>query len=227
MENPTVVDPQTPQSETSAASPFPASPKGTPPRPVISEPAPLPVFDLEDDLRIVPPLTQRPARIKTPAKPVQLRKVSEIDPFPGFEPRYEGPLTKTKRVPKTAWKARKYQQSEFDQLRRIAFKDSALFTWEATDFQHSPLYFEDPALERYGHTYPEWLQPFASTARFSVQLVGLPYQMAIDPPDKCMYTLGWYRPGECAPQLFYQVPWDADAAAVEAGVITGLFFVIP
>jgi hypothetical protein len=107
-----------------------------------------------------------------------------------------------------------------------AFADTAV-TWEATNFYHYPLYFEDPALERYGHTYHPLVQPFVSGGRFMGQLVGLPYQMTIDPVCKRVYALGWYRPGEVAPKLHYQIPLNAKAAAVEAGVVTGLFFLIP
>ena len=107
-----------------------------------------------------------------------------------------------------------------------AFPDVAM-PWEPTNFYHYPLYFEDPALERYGHTRPFVIQPFFSGARFMGQLLSLPYQMTIDPVCKEMYALGWYRPGECAPKLKYQVPFNAQAAAVQAGVTTGMFFLIP
>ena len=60
-----------------------------------------------------------------------------------------------------------------------------------------------------------------------MQLVGLPYQMTIDPVYRRRYSLGWYRPGECAPKLHYQIPFSTRAAAVQAGVLTGLFFVVP
>ena len=108
--------------------------------------------------------------------------------------------------------------------------------WDAPNFFHYPLYFEDPALERYGHTHASCccccsccplIQPVASIARFSTQLLFLPYQMTIDPPCREVYTLGWYRPGECAPKLHYQVPLNCQAAAVQAATVTGLVFLIP
>lgn len=102
-----------------------------------------------------------------------------------------------------------------------------MMPWLASNFYHYPLYFEDPALERYGHTHGFLVQPFASAARFSGQLVLLPYQMTIDPILKPTYTLGWYRPGDVAPKLRYQIPWNFKAAMVEAGVVTGLVFLIP
>ncbi|MCX7423054.1 MAG: hypothetical protein NT013_26455 [Planctomycetia bacterium] len=105
--------------------------------------------------------------------------------------------------------------------------NDCLYQWRASDQWHNPLYFEDPALERYGHTHHELLQPAVSIARFGVQFAGLPYQMAIDPVCKKMYTLGYYRPGECAPKKYYQIPWNTHAAATEAAAWTGLFFIFP
>ena len=99
--------------------------------------------------------------------------------------------------------------------------------WEAPNFFNYPLYFEDPALERYGHSHRPLIQPLVSIGRFSTQLVCLPYQMTIDPPCREVYSLGWYRPGECAPKLHYQVPLNAKAAAVQAATVTGLVFLIP
>ncbi|MEX0716036.1 MAG: hypothetical protein WD066_05590 [Planctomycetaceae bacterium] len=101
------------------------------------------------------------------------------------------------------------------------------FNWEATNLFHNPLYFEDAQLERYGHTYHHCVQPFVSAGKFGGQLLGLPYQMAIDPMWERRYVLGWYRPGDCAPHLHHQVPFNAKAAAVQGGAMTGLFFLIP
>ena len=102
-----------------------------------------------------------------------------------------------------------------------------VFGWEASNLYHNPIYFQDVPLERYGHSYPCWLQPFASVGKFGLQFAGLPYQMAIDPPCKRIYPLGYYRPGECAPKLHYQIPWNTKAALTEAGVLTGLIYLFP
>ena len=51
--------------------------------------------------------------------------------------------------------------------------------------------------------------------------------MTINPARKKMYALGYYRPGEWAPKLHYQFPWNSDAALTEAAVVTGLFFIFP
>lgn len=97
--------------------------------------------------------------------------------------------------------------------------------WEPSNLFYRPLYFEDVPLERYGHTHG-LLQPIKSIGKFSVQLIGLPYQMTIDPPHTCNSGLGYYRPGDCAPHLHYQVPLNGKAALVEGLFITGMVFVL-
>lgn len=101
------------------------------------------------------------------------------------------------------------------------------FMWTASNLYHNPLYFEDPNLERYGQTHGV-LQPAASIGRFGLQLVGLPYQMALDPPCRWEYTLGWYRPQEiCTPRKKSRIPLNAKAAATSAAAYTGLIFIFP
>lgn len=102
------------------------------------------------------------------------------------------------------------------------------FYWTASNLYQNPLYFSNPALERYGHVhYHDCVEPAFSMARFGVQLASLPYQMALDPAWRRQYDLGWYRPGDFAPKLIYQPPLNARAAATSAGVYTGLFFLAP
>ncbi|HUG18490.1 MAG TPA: hypothetical protein VMM56_05895 [Planctomycetaceae bacterium] len=102
-----------------------------------------------------------------------------------------------------------------------------VFSWEASNIWHNPLYFEDPSLERYGHVAPPIVQPLISASRLGVQLFGLPYQMTIDPVLKRRYTLGWYRPGDEVPHLFYQAPWNLKAAAVQAGAVSAGVVILP
>jgi hypothetical protein len=106
------------------------------------------------------------------------------------------------------------------------YADSHIF-WEASNLHHNPLYFEDPALERYGHTHNCVVQPLVSMGRFGVQLIGLPYQLALHPVHECQYTLGWFRPGECVPYQYYLPPWNTKAALTAAAAYTGLIYVIP
>ena len=69
--------------------------------------------------------------------------------------------------------------------------------------------------------------PEEALIRLGAQLALLPYQMALKPPLHHRYALGYYRPGEWAPKLHYQIPLNAKAAAVQAGVMTGAFFIFP
>ncbi|WP_437194380.1 hypothetical protein [Planctomicrobium sp. SH527] len=101
------------------------------------------------------------------------------------------------------------------------------YHWVASDLHSKPLYFEDIALERYGQQYPVGVQPFVSIGRFGFQVLALPYKMAIDPVDRDIYALGHYRPGDCPPEIEYQIPLNAKAAITAAGVYTGIVFLVP
>ena len=100
------------------------------------------------------------------------------------------------------------------------------YRWAASNIAYNPLYFQDVSLERYGHNYG-LLQPVVSVGKFGTQLIGLPYQMALDPPCKCVYPLGYYRPGDCAPKLHYQIPLNARAALVQAAAVSGVALILP
>ncbi|MEI8379057.1 MAG: hypothetical protein WCJ09_02945 [Planctomycetota bacterium] len=99
--------------------------------------------------------------------------------------------------------------------------------WAAPESKYYQLYFQDPALERYGHSHHQMLQPVISSARFTTQIALLPYQMAITPPWEMQSPLGWYRPGDVVPKLRYPFPWSTKAAVVEAATVTGIIFAIP
>ena len=118
--------------------------------------------------------------------------------------------------------------SRLDKGEYVARQPSpTVLQWAPTNFYHYPLYFEDPALERYGHTYHPLVQPFASTGRFAGQLVGLPYQMVLHPVHSRQYALGYYRPGEAAPKKHYQIPFNTEATIMETAVVIGLFLILP
>jgi len=99
--------------------------------------------------------------------------------------------------------------------------------WTPSNLWYHPLYFEDPGLERYGHTRHPVIQPFASTGRFFGQVVGLPYQVALHPFHSREYALGYYQPGEWAPKKKYQIPFNEEAVASEFLWVTALVLLIP
>lgn len=99
--------------------------------------------------------------------------------------------------------------------------------WKAPGHCHKPLYFEQVQLERYGHETGPVLQPLISTAHFFGNIAVLPYKMGIHPPNECQYSLGYYRPGNCAPYMVQPIPISLRGAAVQAGFITGAAALIP
>ncbi len=100
-------------------------------------------------------------------------------------------------------------------------------TWKASNFCHTPLYFEDVNLERYGHTHGPVLEPIVQSAHFFANIAVLPYKMGVHSPHECQYALGYYRPGNCAPWIVPPVPISARGAIAQAATMTGLFWLIP
>ena len=103
---------------------------------------------------------------------------------------------------------------------------TTMFTWKAAGYCHKPLYFEDWQLERYGHSHGA-LDPVLSAAHFFVTLPVLPYKMGVELPWECMYPLGYYRPGSCAPWMVTAVQISLRGLAVRAATITGIVFLVP
>ncbi|MBM3955242.1 MAG: hypothetical protein FJ309_11610 [Planctomycetes bacterium] len=104
---------------------------------------------------------------------------------------------------------------------------STTMTWKATGVCHKPLYFEDWNLERYGHSYGCLADPFVSAAHFFVTLPVLPYKAGVELPWECVYPLGYYRPGSCAPWTCPAPPISPRGFAVQAATVTGLVFLLP
>lgn len=100
-------------------------------------------------------------------------------------------------------------------------------TWTASNLCHKPLYFEQPAVERYGHSAGPILQPLLSGAEFLITVPALPYLIAMDPVNECQYPLGYYRPGSCAPYKWNPIPFTIRAGIAEGGIATALVFLIP
>ena len=100
--------------------------------------------------------------------------------------------------------------------------------WAPANFFHQPLYFEDTPLERYGQSVAPHFQPILSGGRFFLTLPIMPYKIGADHPYDCVTTLGYYRPGVCAPCVM-QVPppLEWDAALLQAGTTVALVLLLP
>lgn len=101
------------------------------------------------------------------------------------------------------------------------------FQWCPTDLYFEPLYFDDTPLERYGQTPCPLLQPAISAAHFFTVFPTLPYRMGIDRPCDRVYSLGYYRPGSPTPCLRQRLPFEWDAALLEAGAWVGGVLALP
>jgi hypothetical protein len=97
-------------------------------------------------------------------------------------------------------------------------------TWHASSLCHKPLYFENVQLERYGHSAGPVLGPIRATGHFFGSVLLFPYHTAINPPNECVYPLGHYRPGNCAPWLVDPFPISLRGAVRQGAVVTGGFF---
>jgi len=78
-------------------------------------------------------------------------------------------------------------------------------TWVTPTFEHKPLYFEQPNLERYGYGTKPFFQPLASSAHFYGSILILPYKLCSQHPSEKVYPLGHQRPGDraCYQQRFF------------------------
>lgn len=104
---------------------------------------------------------------------------------------------------------------------------TTMFTWKAAGYCHKPLYFEHWNLERYGHSHGFLADSACSAAHFFATLPVLPYKMGVELPWECVYPLGYYRPGSCAPWTVPAVPISARGMAVQAATVTGIVFIVP
>lgn len=100
-------------------------------------------------------------------------------------------------------------------------------TWKAAGYCHKPLYFEQWNYERYGHAAHPVAAPFLSAGHFFVSAAFLPYKMGVELPWECVYPLGYYRPGDCAPWTVPAPAMSLRGAALEAAALTGAYFILP
>lgn len=118
---------------------------------------------------------------------------------------------------------------EFVPMEKRVFAPSRKY-WAAPAVCHTPLYFQDAVLERYGQSveqaagpagrylsYPlddprestqrmQLLQPFYSAGMFALQIAALPYNLLMDPPWEAQYDLGFHRPGDPIPPDSFYLP---------------------
>ncbi len=104
---------------------------------------------------------------------------------------------------------------------------ASTFQFKASGLCHKPLYFEEVQLERYGHEVGPVLQPIISSVHFFGNIAVLPYKMGIHPMHECQYSLGYYRPGDCAPYMIPPIPWSLPGALSQAKAVVGGAALIP
>lgn len=223
--------PQIPRPPVST-SPTPAAPPtrlAPPPPPRLPDQGPrfeVPRSEPSGKEPLMPPAPDEVPRVAGPVELPKLKKITEIAPFhscgtDGSGVRMCPPNTAgegSDRCPD------QHPLPIYDGERNFIDIE---YCWDAPNLFHTPLYFEDVGLERYGHAYCEPFQMLASTAKFGVQLAGLPYQMALAPVHKREYPLGYYRAGDPAPYKAYQIPLNAEAAIKAAYVYGGLSALTP
>lgn len=84
--------------------------------------------------------------------------------------------------------------------------------WAPTELFFHPLYFDEPALERYGQTRNPILQPAISGAHFFGSAALLPLELVAEQPCRRVSQLGYYRPGSVAPPVRDRmVRWEFDS----------------
>jgi hypothetical protein len=101
------------------------------------------------------------------------------------------------------------------------------YMWKASALCHKPLYFECEQMERYGHSWGPVADPLIAGAHFFSRLPVLPYCMGITPPNECVYALGHYRPGSCAPYMIDPIPFTWRAGVNQAAFTVGMVYFLP
>jgi hypothetical protein len=101
------------------------------------------------------------------------------------------------------------------------------FSWAASELYHQPAYWDDPILERYGQARHPLVQPFLSGVHFFAMFPAIPYRIGMDRTHDRIYTLGYHRPGSPTPCVGRRLPWETDAAGIEAATWIALIFLLP
>ena len=188
-------------------SPTPAQRRAAePPLPVhvapATEPVATPLPTLEQQLDVQPELPEKCI------SPRSLKSISDITADIGIKP---DDLAGSKQLPPEC--------SLGDAPFQPRHWRSITFAWTATGTSHNPLYFEEEQLERYGHTWGPVRQTVISTVNFFATVPLLPYYMGVYPPNECIYDLGQYRPGSCAPYYLDPLPLSVRGALYEGSFL--------
>lgn len=101
------------------------------------------------------------------------------------------------------------------------------FHWKASALATKGAYFENVKLERYGQSCCPILEPVISGAKFFVTVPFLPYKAGLQLPNECVYTLGHYRVGDCAPYMLDPLPLSVRAGLFQAGATVGVAAMFP
>ncbi len=237
---------QVPGSHTSGTPAILQGPGFIPRLPLPTDPADVPRLAQREGsgTSLVDPLSPLPEVDPFSRQPIseyqfsslEVKEMSEIAPFPDYEPNKEVRESDPYRnlCPPPAG----IVQDEFhcpeiaplpneDVYRRREFAHLD-YAWVASNVCYYPLYFEDVNLERYGHMHRPLVQPVVSVGRFSAQFLALPYQMTMHQVAQPTYPLGHLAPGDlAAPKVYHRVPLNLQAAAVTVGIYTGWFYLIP
>lgn len=94
-------------------------------------------------------------------------------------------------------------------------------TWQSPNLAWHPLYFEEENVERYGFHCGHF-QPSRSGAHFFGSVALLPYKIVAEHPRRCVYGLGYYRPGNCNPPVGHTRCISPVGIIAEGVVIGGL-----
>lgn len=92
------------------------------------------------------------------------------------------------------------------------------YCWQSPAFCHSPLYFEQPNLERYGNKHGDVITPALSASYFFGEVVTFPARVMWQPPWSKSCTLGNKRPGDCAPIQRHQPIHQETSQAVQVRI---------
>lgn len=93
-------------------------------------------------------------------------------------------------------------------------------------FRHNPLYFEDPNLERCGHS-AGYLTEAVNIAHFAGRIPILPYMMGANPPCECVRALPDCPTCHSFGTNAYVPEPTLRAIATQAAATTGFIFLVP